>query len=1584
MTGTFRIFVSSTFSDLVAERNALQEHVFPRVRELCEAHGCRFQAIDLRWGVSEEAGLDQQTMKICLGEIERCRQVSPRPNFLILLGDRFGWRPLPAAIPAEEFERLLPALSADEAEAALWRPEQPDAKKGWYRRDDNATPAEYVLQPRLRGARCEDYVDWESEVERPLAAAFERAALGAGLAEAALVKYTHSATGQEIAAGALNVEDAPAHVFGFFRALENPADALASPQGRSFVEPDPELQRRQGDLKARLRERLPGNIYEHDVRWRGDGPSTAHIGALPATLAECLRLNDGGRAPANLCEAVWLRLSQVILAETSGLAVADPLQSEQEAHRAFGEERARLFVGREDLLARIGSYLAAGDGHPLAIAGASGSGKSALLARAVQPALTAAESAPGGHPAVIVRFIGATPASSDGRTLLEGLCRQITRACDGDASSIPVEYRDLVQDFPKRLALARPDKPLVLFLDALDQLADGDSARSLAWLPADLPPHVRLVVSTLPGACLAALQRRLPPASILSVPALSKTSGEHLLQSWLAEARRTLTAEQQADVLARFERSGGLPLYLRLACEEARHWHSYDGPPAHVTGPAGLRTDIPGAIHDFFGRLELESNHGRELVSHALGYLAAARHGLSEDELLDVLWQDGEVKAAFLKRSPRSPQEITALPVVIWARLYLDLAPYLAFRMADGAMLLTFYHRQVAEAVQERFAAGGEERNRRLPLAAYFAGQKLWLDEGHATPNARKTSELPHQQAHAGLSGELAATLTQFDFLRAMLEATNPQALADDVGRCLIPAAQLEAESAVSLGLVHKALVLAAHVLGHDKALLAGQLCGRLGGFSRPEIVRLLEGAGRWTNRPWLRPITPCLPPPGGALIRTLGAHAGWLEELRVTSDGRRAVSRSASELKVWDLETGTCERVHGDVSRDTAVAMSWSVAPYRIVTGASAWDDAAGKVLYGLEVSDLETGTCLTRLRGARKRVECVAITPDGSRVLSASYVYGAKDDTIDVWDVARVRCIRSIAFGAEGVLISPDGRRGVSIVAGEPPDGRGGLRIWNLDSGRCIRAVKDWQGSPTPILTPDGRRLFFLASQGRGVQIVDLESGRDLHLLSRGASQDIRAFSAAPNGAQVVTETAINSFLGQYLIQIWDVATGKPIRKTEGITRLRAILPGGRVGLDSRLRLWDLETGACLRELSSAPLQVERIAITPDGKRAVTTAESDPELRLWELEPLAGAAAAPAAAVMSRIIALLPGGREVVTTSDDTSLQLWDLATGAPLGELPIPIKGSPVPAFAATPDGRRLVCGSRAVAAQGASTWRDETVTIWYLPGGRLLHTLAPAGCSDVRLLRVSADGRRILCGWGAKLHQWDVGGEQPVRTELGSHSDISRQGRDQVNWIAITPDGRLGVSRSDWSEVLIWDLEQRCLAHELPGMPHSQPTPPPLIALLSDGRRLLTTAHDAATLWDVAAGERVREIRMTGRALAVTPNAPRLVVDHFSEILVYDLDTGSRDAIPRGSTVYSANTGQVSADGRRLLVRHDGGLSEVFDLQEGRKLAEFVGEGPHSGDAAFSGDAIMCLDDTGRAYFLALENVAPGAASQGNAE
>ena len=104
-----RVFVSSTFSDLKHERNSLHARVWPELERYCQQRGFTFQAIDLRWGVPAEAGLDHRTMRICFEELRRSQTTSPEPNFLILLGNRYGWRPLPEVISVEEFEKLKTA-----------------------------------------------------------------------------------------------------------------------------------------------------------------------------------------------------------------------------------------------------------------------------------------------------------------------------------------------------------------------------------------------------------------------------------------------------------------------------------------------------------------------------------------------------------------------------------------------------------------------------------------------------------------------------------------------------------------------------------------------------------------------------------------------------------------------------------------------------------------------------------------------------------------------------------------------------------------------------------------------------------------------------------------------------------------------------------------------------------------------------------------------------------------------------------------------------------------------------------------------------------------------------------------------------------------------------------------------------------------------------------------------------------------------------------------------------------------------------------------------------------------------------------
>ncbi len=137
----FRIFVSSTFGDLKLERDALQQGVFPELEQRCLKQGFEFQAIDLRWGVSTEAGLDHRTMQICLEELRRSQEVSPEPNFLILLGNRCGWRPLPEEISLDEFNDLVKAAkTGGESEGPITEIHGKTAEqilRDWYRCDNN-------------------------------------------------------------------------------------------------------------------------------------------------------------------------------------------------------------------------------------------------------------------------------------------------------------------------------------------------------------------------------------------------------------------------------------------------------------------------------------------------------------------------------------------------------------------------------------------------------------------------------------------------------------------------------------------------------------------------------------------------------------------------------------------------------------------------------------------------------------------------------------------------------------------------------------------------------------------------------------------------------------------------------------------------------------------------------------------------------------------------------------------------------------------------------------------------------------------------------------------------------------------------------------------------------------------------------------------------------------------------------------------------------------------------------------------------------------------------------------------------------
>ncbi|MEJ7833345.1 MAG: tetratricopeptide repeat protein [Nocardioides sp.] len=122
---SIRVFVSSTFRDMQAEREELVKRVFPQIRRMCEQRGVAWAEVDLRWGVTDEQKAEGAVLPICLAEIDRSR-----PYFLGLLGQRYGW--VPEEIPPGLREQLpwlsaLPGTSVTELEVLHGVLNDPDA-----------------------------------------------------------------------------------------------------------------------------------------------------------------------------------------------------------------------------------------------------------------------------------------------------------------------------------------------------------------------------------------------------------------------------------------------------------------------------------------------------------------------------------------------------------------------------------------------------------------------------------------------------------------------------------------------------------------------------------------------------------------------------------------------------------------------------------------------------------------------------------------------------------------------------------------------------------------------------------------------------------------------------------------------------------------------------------------------------------------------------------------------------------------------------------------------------------------------------------------------------------------------------------------------------------------------------------------------------------------------------------------------------------------------------------------------------------------------------------------------------------------
>lgn len=98
-TREIRVFISSTFSDMQAERDYLIKKIFPRFARDCRDYNVVFTPLDLRWGITEEESRSGKVVEICLDEIDRTR-----PYFIGIVGPRYGW--VPSQDDTDDYKRL--------------------------------------------------------------------------------------------------------------------------------------------------------------------------------------------------------------------------------------------------------------------------------------------------------------------------------------------------------------------------------------------------------------------------------------------------------------------------------------------------------------------------------------------------------------------------------------------------------------------------------------------------------------------------------------------------------------------------------------------------------------------------------------------------------------------------------------------------------------------------------------------------------------------------------------------------------------------------------------------------------------------------------------------------------------------------------------------------------------------------------------------------------------------------------------------------------------------------------------------------------------------------------------------------------------------------------------------------------------------------------------------------------------------------------------------------------------------------------------------------------------------------------------
>jgi WD40 repeat protein len=672
-------------------------------------------------------------------------------------------------------------------------------------------------------------------------------------------------------------------------------------------------------------------------------------------------------------------------------------------------------------------------------------------------------------------------------------------------------------------------------------------------------------------------------------------------------------------------------------------------------------------------------------------------------------------------------------------------------------------------------------------------------------------------------------------------------------------------------------------------------------------------------------------PLPPGALLR-LGTvrlrHQG--RSFAFSPDGKRIASAGSDGfVRIWDAATGREHRRLDGFQHPVRIAYSpdgkllavkdFAVKDFQGHTVIHLWDMTAGKRVHQLSGQKWEQ---LAEMPG-------LAFSSDGKLL-----AVGEGDAGITLWGVAtgdRVRRLDKCKGGHDAIVFLPDGKRLLVVNRDDAMTDHDGVRLWDTQ-GRQLRKFEVKLPNPSALaVSPDGKTLVFGDSRlvpkqkwlAGLLSVWDIATGKERRRAETPGT--IAGIALSPDG-----KTVAYAQDGTSVVQVRDMESWKEkprIEVPEGNARDLAFSPDGKTlaaRVEDSLQLWDVATGKPLAQRPGHITAVDRVVFTANGRQLVSISRNQRfgTARVWD-------------ALAGQHFYMLPdewdwtdcgvlcasrdGG--LLILGDMNTITMWDVAKRRRLRRLPLEEKlaedsARVILALALSPDGRRMISlheigDNKFVAfqvwdvASGArlsrhivnlSEWRDglpvlspdgrilattDGNTIWLRDGvsGAIRQTLhrekpSPKEALSGRLV-FSNDSRLLACvslfGQGCiadvasakgKVHAWEV----------ATGAELPPLAAPWTQFIAFSPDGRVlataGGAAKDRGTlekpIRLWDL---ATGEEVGGYEGHGTLVGSLfnaaesnsLAFSPDGQTLATGLMDSTVLlWDVKpASQRVRK-------------------------------------------------------------------------------------------------------------------------------